>query len=91
VASAVSPVRFARDYGHCERCRAHVAPAEGALGCTAGGWTRRSPRPTDSPAAPGPSSHQRRFKLTGQFWSLEGDEAFLSGAPSWSRIVSFVQ
>jgi hypothetical protein len=24
------------------------------------------------------SQYQRRFKLTGQFWSLEGDEAFLA-------------
>jgi hypothetical protein len=24
------------------------------------------------------SPYQRRFKLTGQFWSLEGDEAFLA-------------
>ena len=24
------------------------------------------------------SRYQRRFKLTGQFWSLEGDEAFLA-------------
>jgi hypothetical protein len=24
------------------------------------------------------AQYQRRFKLTGQFWSLEGDEAFLA-------------
>jgi hypothetical protein len=24
------------------------------------------------------SQYQRRFKLTGQYWSLEGDEAFLA-------------
>ena len=24
------------------------------------------------------SQYQRRFKLTGQFWSLQGDEAFLA-------------
>lgn len=32
VASVLGPVRFARDYGYCGRCRAHVAPADAALG-----------------------------------------------------------
>ena len=37
------------------------------------------------------SQYQRRFKLTGQFWSLAGDEAFLALATlhrngRWSQI-----
>lgn len=37
------------------------------------------------------SQYQRRFKLTGQFWTLEGDEAFLALATlhrnaRWNRL-----
>jgi hypothetical protein len=32
VASVFGEVQFVRDYGCCERCRAHVAPADAALG-----------------------------------------------------------
>ena len=31
------------------------------------------------------SQYQRRFKLTGQFWSLAGDEAFLALSPFIGR------